>query len=409
MEALETMRVVVLTGARQTGKTTLALALGREDGRSFVTLDRPETLETAEHDPEALWAGRDRVTIDEVQRSPRILQHIKIEVDRRPAPGRFLLTGSANLLLMAAVTDSLAGRAVYVTLPPLTLAERFGRPSGGVLAALLGASDATEAEVRAGGAIGGGAWRPPVSLERAVYEGGYPEAVALRDDVARDVWRGGYVSTCLERDLRNLAQIADLVDFARLLRLAVLRSGRLLNIDGLARDAGVAATTARRYLNLAETAFQVVRLSACTASRSQRLIKSPKLYATDSGLGCHLAGIREASAAAASPSFGALAETYVLQHLSAQAGVLRQRPNVLYWRTARGHEVDFVVETAERMLPIEVKTARTVGRSDLRGLGVFLDEYADRAPLGVLLYGGDEPRRLSSRILALPWWWLAGG
>ena len=397
--SLKSMRVVVLTGARQTGKTTLAQEMGGGEDRTFLSLDSPETLLLATRDPSALWEGLDLVTIDEVQRSPALLNHIKIEVDRDPRRGRFLLTGSANLLLMKSVSESLAGRAGYIVLPSLTLAEIMRREGGRLLRRLLEATDTAsvlkmQADFEA--AIG-------VSTSQVVFDGGYPEAIQLPDDDARNVWREGYVATYLERDLRNLSQIADLPDFLRLMRLAALRAGQVLNIDGLARDAGLSSSTARRYLNLLEVSWLTVTIPAYSASRSKRLIKSPKLYCTDSGLACYLAGITSAGTLEASPQFGSLLETYILQNILAFAHLLPGSPQVLYWRTVRGQEVDFVLETADRLLPFEVKSSRTLGKRDLHGLEVFLREYPEMAPFGVILYAGKDWLRPARDIVAIPW------
>ncbi|MFQ5738896.1 MAG: ATP-binding protein [Acidobacteriota bacterium] len=401
---MASLRIVVLTGARQTGKTTLAQKLGREDGRAFVTLDRPESLELAQRDPEALWEGLDRVTIDEVQRSPGLLNYLKIEVDRKTKPGRFLLTGSANLLLMKSISESLAGRAGYIKLPPLTLAERLGRQGGRLLRFLLAASNTgVVLEQRAQYPSA-----PSFSALQAIFEGGYPEAIQMRDDDARDLWREGYVATYLERDLRNLSQIADLPDFLRLFRLAILRSGQLVNVDSLARDAGLAASTARRYLNLLEVSFQILKVPAFATSRSKRLIKSPKLFATDSGLACHLCGITTAAGLSRSPLLGALLETYLFQHTLAFAHLVPGHPQLLYWRTVRGEEVDCVVELPGRLLPIEVKATRSLGKRDLRGLTVFLRDHEELAPFGVILYQGKEWMRPARNVIAVPWSAFAG-
>ena len=401
---LETLRIVVLTGARQTGKTTLAQEVGRTEGREFFTLDRPETLELAERDPQALWEGFDRVTIDEVQRAPRLLNYLKIEVDQNPVRGRFLLTGSANLLLMKSVSDSLAGRAGYISLPPFTLAERLQRQAGQLLRLLFEAPD-TAAVLKRQSEFPSSD-RIPVT--QAIFDGGYPEVLQLPDDPARNIWRESYVATYLERDLRSFSQIADLPDFLRLLRLAVLRSGQLVNVDSLARDAGLSSSTARRYLNLLEVSYQMARIPAYATSKTKRLIKSPKLYATDSGMACHLSGITSASNLASSTLLGGLFETYILQQLRAFASLLEGGLNVLYWRTVRGEEVDFVVEGPDRLLPIEVKSTRSLGKRDLRGMTAFLEEYSTTTPFGLMIYGGREWIRPARNIVAIPWSAFAG-
>lgn len=403
-DALATLRVVVLTGARQTGKTTLTQIIGREDDRAYVTLDRPETLDLAERDPEALWHGLDRVTIDEVQRSPRLLDSLKMEVDTNPVIGRFLLTGSANLLLMESVSDSLAGRAGYLSLPPLTLAERLKVEGGRLFRFLLDAKDAAEV-LRQRRRF---PTRATFTLSRASFDGGYPEPLRLPSDSAKNLWREGYVATYLERDLRSLSAIADLPDFMRLMRLAFLRSGQVVNVDGIARDAGLAPSTARRWLNLLEVGCQAVTVPAFAKSRSTRLIKSPKLYPTDSGLACHLCGITDETALKSSPQLGSLFEAYVLHHLRAFADLLPVHATILYWRTVRGAEVDFVIETPVRLLPIEVKTSRTLGTRDGRGLEAFLDDNASAAPFGVVLYDGEDWLRLARNVVAIPWSALLG-
>jgi predicted AAA+ superfamily ATPase len=241
------------------------------------------------------------------------------------------------------------------------------------------------------------------SIPRAVFEGGFPEALQLESDAARNLWREGYVATYLERDLRNLSAISDLPDFLRLLRLAILRTGQLINYDGLGRDAGLSSTTARRWINLLEVSCQVVTVPAFTRSRSQRLIKSPKLYPTDSGLACHLCGIVEAGGLGNSRLLGSLFESYVLQNIAAYTELLPVRTEILYWRTVRGHEVDFVIETPTRLLPIEVKTSATLGKSDLRGVNTFLKEYPEITPFGLVLYRGDEWYRPARDVVAIPW------
>lgn len=402
--SLQAMRVVVVTGPRQTGKTTLVREIGRSDGRVFHTLDRPETLALAERDPEALWAGLHAVTIDEVQRSPALLDHLKLEVDREPAKGRFILTGSANLLLMREVADSLAGRAAYVVLPPLTVAERVGATGGELLRLLVRAPDVA-AVLRAAGRFPA---REGWTVPRVVFEGGFPEAVSLPTDEARRLWRDGYLATYLERDLRNLSQIADLPDFVRLARLAALRSGQLVNVDGLARDSGIAPSTARRWLNLLEVSCLAVTLRAYSPSHSRRLIKAPKLHLTDSGVACHLCGIVDTVQLEGSAQLGQLFETAVLHHLQAFVPELSGVGEITYWRTARGEEVDFVVETPGRLLPIEVKTTRSLGTRDLRGLAAFLAEYPGLAPFGVVLHAGDEWFTPARNVAAIPWTSMLG-
>jgi predicted AAA+ superfamily ATPase len=383
--------VVAVVGARQTGKTTLVRRIPEGSPRLFRSLDDPHVLEQA---PEALLQEGARLALDEVQRRPELLLAIKRDVDRRRAPGRFLITGSANLLLMARVGESLAGRAVYLTLRPLTEPEKRGAPVAGAWDRLMAARDARAAMALLDGPAPG-AW----DWTRAVIQGGFPIPARTRTAADRRAWFEGYVQTYVERDLRQLAQVDALVDFRRLMRVAALRVGRIVNQADMARDAGLAHATAHRYLNLLEASCLIHRLPVYAVSRTKRLIKMPKLYWADTGLAAHLAEVEDVRRHECG---GGLLENLVLHHLLCWAGVSRVRPQVMYWRTAPGEEVDFVVETGRRLLPIEVKSATRVGARDVRHLSVFLDEYGARAPFGIVVYPGDELRLVAPRIVAAP-------
>lgn len=399
---LKEQPVVVLIGARQTGKTTLVQNLPGADRRTFLTLDDLDLVAMARSEPLDLLArGGQATTIDEIQRVPELLHAIKQEVDRRRRRGRFLLTGSANLLLMRRVSESLAGRAIYVRLCPFTAAEKRGEartPSwSDVLSArrpLQVIQRLAERELQ------------PADWLREILTGGMPPAALARTAGERTSWFEGYVRTYLERDLREVSQVSSLPDFHRLMMLSVHRVGRLLNQTELGRDAGLTQPTAHRYLNLLETTFQIQRLPAFFSNRSRRLIKTPKLFWTDTGLASHLAGVSDLRVLKGSPLLGSLAENLVLCGLRAWTETIRPSPRLHYWRTASGAEVDFVVEHRARLLPIEVKSRSRIGHLDLRHLETFLSEYADRAPFGVVLYDVKEPTVVSRRIVGLPLGWF---
>lgn len=389
--------VVVVTGARQTGKTTLVQRLPSARHRTYRTLDDPVSLESAARDPEAFLAESPRLTLDEVQRRPELLSAIKRAVDRDRTGGRFLLTGSANLLLMERVSESLAGRALYLYLRPMTESEKAGRPHGGPWERLLQAADAVAARDAVPRAAPSG-W----TWSRAVIEGGFPVAARELDPAARRAWFESYLATYVERDLRRLAQIEALIDFRRLMRVAALRAGRMANQAEMARDAGLSHATAHRYLNLLEVSFLLSRVPPYAVSRTKRLIKTPKIFWEDTGLAAHLAGVEGEEDLRRHECAGPLLENLVWHHLRCWADAAATRVEVSTWRTAAGEEVDFVLESGRRLLPIEVKASARVGLGELRPLESFLAEYADRAPLGVVLYCGDECRPLSHRILAVP-------
>lgn len=388
---LDAFPVVVVTGARQTGKSTLARELGGA-GRTYLTLDDLDVLDQAQRAPEQLLARGPRVTLDEVQREPGLLLAIKRAVDARRVPGQFLLTGSANLQLLASVSETLAGRAIYTTLWPMTRREAEGTGSAGrwdtfldrPLGEWVEALDANRADDH----------RPWTELAR---RGGFPDpALTLHDADDQAAWFEGYLRTYLERDLQQLASIDNLVGFQRLTRAAALRVGNLMNQADLARDVGVPPTTAQRYLHLLETSFHLLRVEAYAVNRTKRLVKAPKIYWCDTGLALHLSGEPEPR--------GAHLENLIVTDLFAWRETRTQRPNVLYWRTSKGAEVDVVIESVKGLLPIEVKNKPSVRTEDARHLITFLGEYPDKAVAGVLLYTGDNTYWLTERVLAVPWW-----
>ena len=393
--------VVVLHGARQTGKTTLAQlpSVGRD--RSYLTFDDFGVMDLAQRDPPALFIGRERITLDEVQRRPDILLTIKIDVDRNRVPGRFLLTGSANLLLMKKVSESLAGRAVYFHLPPLTWAEIEGRHFGGLLDVMLEKQSVEDLAA----CLPDAPAHPRRPLSGAILAGGYP-VPALADDAAfRAQWLEGYVQTYLERDLRDLSSTDNLIEFRRLMQICAVQNGRTLNVASIANDAGLSSSTVRRYIGILETSFQIVRIPAYAVNRGRRLIKSPKLFWTDTGLAAHLSGMFTEEDLLNSREWGFWLENWVGAHLLVYASLRTPGVSISHWRTSGGYEVDFVIESGKKLVPIEVKaTSRPSGR-DLRGLEVFLDTYPD-APFGILACQCEAPRAVSSRVLAIPIAWL---
>ena len=339
-------------------------------------------------------AGAADLTIDEVQRVPDLMLAIKERVDLDRSNGRFLLTGSANLLLLHSVSESLAGRARYLTLWPMTRREQMGLASCGMWSELLAQSrDQWPALVQSQTV-------PRESWQILAARGGYPGPALLNPTQPHDAGRSelfaGYTQTYLERDLRDLTAIDNLADFQRLMRATCLRLGTVLNQADLARDTGLPRTTLQRYLNLLEVSYQLVRLEAYSVNRTKRLVKSPKIYWSDTGLALHLSEASEPS--------GAHLENLICTDLLAWRETETSRPTIMYWRTSTGDEVDFVIEHKGKLLGVEVKATANPGYNDARGLRTFLQEYGSDALGGLLLYGGDETLWISEGILAVPWW-----
>ena len=387
--ALRVMPAVVITGARQTGKSTLVRSHGED--RLYLTLDDIDALDQAGRAPDDLVRRASRVTLDEVQREPALLRAVKRAVDERRTRGRFLLTGSANLLVMRQVGESLAGRASYLTLWPMTRREQLGLGRGGLWEELLAAKDEDWIDVLARGRGQPSDW---AGLAR---RGGYPTpALELQTDEERATWFAGYVRTYLERDLQEISSVTALPDLRRLMRAACLRLGQMLNQTELGRDVALPQPTVHRYLNLLEVSYQLVRVPAYAVNRTKRLIKTPKIYWADPGLALHLSG-------AGDPD-GPYLENLVLADLLAWRDSRTKRAEVLYWRTATGEEVDFVVETDRALLPIEVKSTSRPRVDDAKHLQSFRNEYRRQSRAALLLHTGDRLEWLAPGILAAPWW-----
>jgi predicted AAA+ superfamily ATPase len=385
------MPVVVITGARQTGKSTLVDRL-LPGHRAYYSLDELDVRAQAERSPDDLVERSRTIVLDEVQRVPDLLLAVKRAVDRERRPGRFILTGSANLLLMRSVSESLAGRAGYLTLWPMTRGEQLGLGQAGKWSMFFDEPQETWPEILSEEES------EPADWKEAAKKGGYPTpAVEYSDPVDRAIWFDGYVRTYLERDLQDLSSIDSLIDFRRLMGAAGNRLGQLVNQTEVGRDVQLPQPTVRRWLNLLETSYQLVRLPAYAVNRTKRLIKTPKAYWSDTGLALRLAGGNEPD--------GAHLENLVLSDLLVwrDSSVL-DHPEIFYWRTATGEEVDLVVERGRELLGIEVKATTRPRVTDTRHLLTFREEYGERVRGCLLLHGGDKVEWLGPRILALPWW-----
>ena len=388
---LGSMPAVVVTGARQTGKSTLCKELvpGK---RRYHSLEDLDALDAVQNDPDLLVGGDAPITLDEVQRAPDLLLSVKRQIDSKRRPGQFLLTGSANLLLMRRVAESLAGRASYLTLWPMTRREQLGLGSSGIWERLVTCPDDQWLDIVSQPAEAGlKDWK---SLAK---RGGFPSpALHLAHDEQRAIWFEGYARTYLERDLLQLSSVASLPNFRRLMKATCMRIGQSANQTQLGRDLALPQATVHRYLNLLETSYMLVRVPAFAVNRTKRLMKSPKIYWSDTGLALHLSG--------GEPK-GASLENLVLMDLLVWRDSRIAHAEVFHWRTERGQEVDFVVETdAGMLLPIEVKATRHPRLRDTVNLRAFRAEYSDQACAGLLLHDGDRVDWLAHDVLAVPWW-----
>jgi len=394
LEALSDSPVVLLNGARQTGKSTLVQWLAREDHPArYVTLDDPTILAAIRDDAAGFVASlNEPVILDEVQRAPELFLAIKVEVDRKRRPGRFLLTGSANVLFLPKLSESLAGRMEILTLWPLSQGELHG-----VKETFVDNVFAESLPARVENTL------DRAEIIRRVVAGGYPEVVSRASAARRRAWFRSYVTTILQRDVRDLANITDLTVLPRLLTLLATRTGALLNYAELSRTLGLPQTTLKRYMALLETTFLLQLLPAWSISLVKRLVKSPKIVLNDTGLSAHLIGVDEQRLESDPTLFGPLLESFVVMELRRQSTWSECKPWLFHFRTQSGQEVDIVAEDAAgRVVGIEVKGSSTVGSDDFKGLRFLRDTLGDRFRRGIVLYMGRESVPFGSKLHALP-------
>lgn len=400
-EVLSDTPVVLINGARQSGKSTLVQGQRARGGtvRRYITLDDAAVLNAAQSDPAGFINGLEGdVTLDEVQRVPALFLAIKAAVDRQRQPGRYLLTGSANVMLLPGIADSLAGRMEVLSLWPLSSAELADSP-------LLNRAEA----------LFHGDWSalttPPCErseLIERLLAGGFPEAAARTSHRRREAWFGSYVQSVLQRDVRDLARIEQLTEVPNLLHLLASRSASLLNFAELSRSAGLAQSTLKRYFALLEMLFLVVRLPSWERNPGKRLVKAPKVFLPDSGLLAHFTGLTPDRLGAGAGLPGGLIETYVLSELLKHVAFSARRLSLWHYRTQSHIEVDFILENRQGQITgIEVKASATVDHKDFKGLRHLQETEPAMFHHGIVLYAGRELVPFGDRLWAVPlsvWW-----
>jgi predicted AAA+ superfamily ATPase len=393
-EALGDTPVVLLNGARQTGKSTLVQGGMIEDrGARYLTLDDAGVLAATETDPAGFLSGFEGpIILDEIQRSPGLFPAIKAEVDRERRPGRYLLTGSANVLLLPKLSESLAGRMEILTLWPLSQGEIEGVGESFIDAAF------SEGPVSLWDESEGTS-----ELIGRLLRGGYPEALGRRSEVRRQAWFSSYVTTILQRDVRDLSNIEGLRELPHLLSLLAARVASLVNYAELSRSASMPQSTLKRYISLLQATFLVQTLPAWSGNLGKRLVRSPKLLLCDTGLISGLQGLNAERLASEPNLLGPLLENFVAMELMKQSAWSQTQPRLFHFRTQTGQEVDIVLEDAAgRVVGIEVKAAATVGARDFKGLRAFAEATGERFRRGVVLYTGRTGVPFGNDLHALP-------
>ena len=393
-EALSDTPVVLLLGARQVGKSTLAKALleSHPEGR-YLTLDDPAIRRAAEVDPMGFVAQAKGLTVlDEIQLAPQLFRVIKAEVDKDRRPGRFLLTGSANVLVLPKLSESLAGRMALITLEGLSQSELVGHSSNLVDRLFADAPLPLQ----------------HLELDRealisAILEGGFPEARGRAAGRRRSQWFESYLQTLLQRDVRDLSQIEGITQLPRILELLSVRSAGLLNLSELSRTLGIPLNTLKRYLGLLEALFILTTLPAWSSHLGKRLVKSPKLMLRDTGLMAHLIGAEQARLKSDPDLLGGLLETFAAGEFRKLLGWSRDRAKLFHYRTLPGQEVDLLLERADgRVVGLEVKSSASIQSKDFKGLQSLSETLGDAFHRGVVLYTGTEILPFGPKLWAMP-------
>ncbi|HLB41395.1 MAG TPA: ATP-binding protein [Gammaproteobacteria bacterium] len=394
LAALADTPVVFLNGARQTGKSTLVQEINhKEHPARYLSFDDPTILMAAKNDPvNFINHLNGPVVLDEIQKAIELFPVIKLSVDKNRQAGRFLLTGSANVLLLPSLSESLAGRMEVLTLFPLSQGEIYHQQEqfiDYVFEKQFHFSSPLSHENR-------------TSLIKRILAGGYPEAL-MRIGTRRKAWFDAYITTILQRDIRDLSNIEGLINLPNLLKLLTTRISGLLNLSEVSRSVRIPHTTLKRYFSLLETTFLCITLPAWSNNLGNRLVKSPKIFLNDTGLATALLGLNEERYVEDGLLFGRLLENFVVVELQKQRTWSKIQPYLYHFRTAKGQEVDLILEDASgRCVGIEVKASATLFTADMAGLATFAELAGKRFHRGIVLYTGKEIVPLGKNIFAMP-------
>jgi len=390
-EYLKYFPVLLISGARQVGKSTLALHLGIDN---YITLDDINIYEMAKNDPKGFIENLEKpVIIDEAQRLPQLMITIKEYIDKERINGEFVLTGSASLKGFKDISDSLAGRIGIVELYPLSLKEKSQKEQN--IIDIFGASLDTYILKKY-----------TIDTTTDILDGGYPEILKIDNQKAKYLWFSSYIRTYIESDARELANIRNLDKFIKMYRLCMIRSGNMFNKNELQKEAGLDNRTFDSYFAVMEHTYQIQKLQPFFKNQLKRLIKSPKIYATDTGILNHLLQINSKEELQKSHYKGDVVETFIYDELLKANSSATQKIGLYYYRTTDKKEIDFILDYGEKIVAIEIKASKSVSKSDFKHIYHLQKEIPELFDKGIVLYGGDSFLRLDENMYAVPFGFL---
>jgi len=385
--------VVLLHGARQTGKSTLVKYLIKDKTNAeYVTLDDTATLSSAVNDPAGFIDNSKRIfVIDEVQKAPQIFSTIKLFADKNRKPGKFILTGSANNLLIPRLSDHLVGRMEIITMYPFSKGEMNGEKEAFIDQVF------SEKQIEKFTASDN-----KTDILKSIVSGGFPEIMKRRNPERKREWFQSYINTILQRDIKEISNIEGLVEFPRLLSLLASRTGTLFNLAELSRSISIAQSTLKRYISYLTGVYVIKLIPAYSAHLSKRLTKAPKIIFTDTGIASYLDSIYDTQSLKAGNMKGRLLENFVFMELIKQKSWSRANPEIYHYRTSKGSEVDIILESRNKMVGIEVKFTATPGINDFKGLKHIAEDFKGKFHRGILLYTGQNTLSFGKNLFAMP-------
>lgn len=395
---LKKFPVVAVVGARQTGKTTLVRDILKQN-RAFLSLDDPTNALLAQEDPISFLQQAKRVTVDEIQKVPVLFPAIKRMVDQKRIPGQFLITGSANITMLPAISESLAGRIVFVQMAPFVVKELLGqRKNMPAFMDILRVSSPKKCweilrEIK---------YRE-LPLEKFIVRGGLPPAYLEEDNQMRKAWFNGYIRTYLERDVRDISRIRNIYDYQKFLSLLAFRCAQIFKKAEVARDCGIPYTTASHFFDLLLATYQVFLIEPYYRNIGKRLIKAPKVMWADTGLAMHLQGLQSWRDAVRLGKEGFLVENKIAIELTTYLSNNVPLAKLFYWRTSGGAEIDFVIKLGGRLIPIEVKWKSSLRTKDITSIQIFLKDFRKNAPWGIVIFKGSQLLKIKGNIFLVPY------